>query len=87
MERTLLVCGKESLDAADFQSQYHPYDNSCLEKNSSETLNGLTLDEIEKQTIISTLKKYDYNLSQSALALGISRAALYRRIEKYGINI
>lgn len=87
VERTLLVCGKESLDAADFQSQYHPYDNSCLEKNSSETLNGLTLDEIERQTIISTLKKYDYNLSQSALALGISRAALYRRIEKYGINI
>lgn len=47
----------------------------------------MTLDEIEKQTILQTLKRHDNNLSQAAIALGISRGALYRRLEKYHICI
>lgn len=46
----------------------------------------MTLDEIERQTILQALERYKGNLSQVAMALGISRAALYRRLEKYGIS-
>lgn len=84
IERTVLVCGKDLLTAADFKSQYHP---SQTETATISNTQGLTLEELEKQTIIQTLEKYDNNLSQVAHALGISRAALYRRLEKYGINV
>lgn len=83
VERTLLVCGKDCLTAADFQSQYHPT-TGILE--SSVTLKGLTLEELEKQTILQALEAHGNNLTQAALSLGISRAALYRRLEKYGIS-
>ena len=46
----------------------------------------MTLDEIERQTILQALDYHKGNLSQVASALGISRAALYRRLEKYGIS-
>ena len=41
----------------------------------------MTLDEIERQTILQALERCKGNLSQVATALGISRAALYRRLE------
>ena len=47
---------------------------------------GHTLDEIEDQTIKKTMEKYDGNLTQVATTLGISRQALYRRLDKYGIK-
>ena len=46
-----------------------------------------TPDEIERQTILQALDRYKGNLSQVATALGISRAALYRRLEKYNITM
>jgi two-component system NtrC family response regulator len=46
----------------------------------------MTLDEIERGMIIKCLKHYEGNLSRVADALGLSRAALYRRLEKYGIE-
>ena len=84
VERTLLVSGKEILSADDFRSQHS---GNTLEIQNLNGFQGLTLDEIEKQTIIKSLEKYNNNISQVALALGVSRAALYRRLEKYGINI
>lgn len=47
---------------------------------------GRTLEEIEKRHISKTLKLHAGNIQKSALDLGISRAALYRRIEKYSIK-
>ena len=50
-------------------------------------LDGLTLEEIERATIEQALSQYKGNLSQVASVLGISRAALYRRLEKYDIHV
>ena len=44
---------------------------------------GLTLDEIEYIAIKKAYEKYNGNVSQMASALGLSRQALYRRMEKY----
>ncbi len=84
VERTILVSGKPLLTAADFDGQYH---HSEPQKASAHSLTGLTLDEIERQTILQALDRYKGNLSQVATALGISRAALYRRLEKYNITV
>ncbi|WP_346993267.1 sigma 54-interacting transcriptional regulator [Alteromonas gracilis] len=43
------------------------------------------LEDIEKQTISKALKAYRYNISHAAKALGLTRAALYRRMEKHGL--
>lgn len=45
-----------------------------------------TLDDIERQAILQTYQKFEGNISLMAEALGISRGALYRRMEKHGIN-
>ena len=48
-------------------------------------LEDLTLEDVEKILIQKALARYDGNVSQAAQALGLSRSALYRRLEKYGL--
>ncbi|WP_298073578.1 sigma-54 dependent transcriptional regulator [uncultured Bacteroides sp.] len=83
VERTLLVCGKDVLTAGDFRQQYHP---ACAPQAAPVPRQDMTLEEMERQTILQALEKHGNNLSQVAQALGISRAALYRRLEKYCIG-
>lgn len=86
VERTILVSGKSLLNAADFDAHYLHHDET-LKADSTASLTGLTLDEIEHRTILQTLERHKGNLSQVAISLGISRAALYRRLEKYKISL
>ena len=46
---------------------------------------AMTIDEIEHAMIEKSLRHHDGNISRVAESLGLSRAALYRRLEKYGI--
>lgn len=45
----------------------------------------LNLDRQEKQTVERALKKHHFNISLAATELGLSRGALYRRMEKHGL--
>jgi two-component system NtrC family response regulator len=83
LERTLLVSGKETLDAEDFKKQNVQPADALTSKN----MGSLTLDEIERQRIVQALEQYGGNISQVASALGLSRPALYRRIEKHNITL
>ena len=46
----------------------------------------MTLDEMEASMIRKAIAFYDGNISKVARALGLSRGALYRRMEKYEIS-
>jgi len=83
VERTILVSGKNLLDTADFESETGA---SALSQKISASTSGMTLDEAEKQRILHELEKYSGNITKVAVALGLSRAALYRRMEKYNIS-
>lgn len=48
-------------------------------------INDLRLETVEKNTILKVIDKNKGNISKSAKELGITRAALYRRLEKYGL--
>lgn len=85
VERTILVSGKLRIEATDFEVQYAK-PASPSERAALGSFAGMTLEEIERVTIEQAIGQYKGNLSQVASALGISRAALYRRIEKYGIH-
>jgi transcriptional regulator of acetoin/glycerol metabolism len=52
----------------------------------SNNADDFQLSDVEKNTIERVLCKNNYNISKSAEELGLSRAALYRRIEKYDLN-
>jgi len=46
---------------------------------------GLNLDQLEKQMIERALRVHHFNISLAATELGLSRGALYRRMEKHGL--
>ncbi|WP_133408499.1 sigma-54-dependent transcriptional regulator [Parashewanella tropica] len=46
-------------------------------------LNTFDLKEVEKQTVAAALAHYQGNVSKAAKALGLTRGALYRRLEKH----
>ena len=87
VERTILVSGKQILDASDFETQYQHTGETSQVASGVASLAGMTLDEIERRTILQTLEQCKGNLSQVASMLGISRAALYRSLEKYNITV
>jgi DNA-binding NtrC family response regulator len=47
--------------------------------------NELNLEQLEKSAISLALKKHRFNISHTAKELGLTRAALYRRMEKHGL--
>ncbi|HST37587.1 MAG TPA: sigma-54 dependent transcriptional regulator [Allosphingosinicella sp.] len=48
-------------------------------------LSDLNLERAEKQMVEEALKKHSYNISLAAAELGLTRASLYRRMEKHGL--
>lgn len=55
------------------------------EKRAAQRNETVTLDDLEREAIVKALRACDGNLSTAAQRLGITRQALYRRIEKYGL--
>ena len=45
----------------------------------------MPLDEMEKLMVNKAIEKHKGNISRAATELGLTRAALYRRIEKFGL--
>lgn len=83
IERTILISGKTRIDESELVRQ----NKNIQEIKANTSLAGLTLDEVEKRSILQAMEKYSGNISKVAKTLGISRAALYRRMEKYGIQM
>jgi transcriptional regulator of acetoin/glycerol metabolism len=46
---------------------------------------ALNLEELERRAIVRALAVYDGNVSHAAAALGLTRPALYRRMERHGL--
>jgi len=54
-------------------------------ENPSEGVDNLNLDEVEKNVILKAVNKHSGNISKAAKELGLTRASLYRRLEKHGL--
>ena len=80
VERTLLVSINNPLQVSDFEQQIQG-----TKSFSSIETEGLTLDEMERLAIEKAYEKFHGNVSQMAASLGLTRQALYRRMEKYKI--
>jgi DNA-binding NtrC family response regulator len=86
VERTLLITERNVLEADDFRTtaEMEPRDAG---RDTLPAVGSMTMDEIEKAMILKSLKHHAGNISKVAEALGLSRAALYRRFEKYEIHV
>jgi DNA-binding NtrC family response regulator len=85
VERTALVTSHDLLDVGDFQAQYQVMPKSC-DATSLPAVGTITIDELEKLMIKKAMELHGDNLSEVARSLGLSRGALYRRLEKYGLS-
>ncbi len=54
-------------------------------REAPQRLEEMSLEDVEATLIRKALARYSGNISQAAEALGLSRSALYRRLQKYGI--
>ncbi|MBU2278990.1 MAG: sigma-54 dependent transcriptional regulator [Gammaproteobacteria bacterium] len=87
LERTLLLASaegdKQQLEQQDFISAMA----DSAPTGHAASIQGLTLDEVEKQLIEQALEQFQGNLSRVAKQLGLSRTALYRRLEKHQLHV
>jgi DNA-binding NtrC family response regulator len=86
VERAVLVCGHDVLDVADFKTTA-AMEPSERHRDSLPAVGTMTMDEIEKAMIVKSVKFHGGNITKVAESLGLSRAALYRRFEKYGLTM
>lgn len=77
LERAVILCEDEIISPSDFQFP---------QLAAGQTAITLNLDDNEKRLITEALEKYRGNISKAAQALGLTRAALYRRMEKHQIE-
>ena len=75
IERAVLMCRSEQIQPSDLG----------LQRPASQNLEELSLEAVESILIRKALQRFKGNVSQAAEALGLSRGALYRRMEKYGL--
>jgi len=80
----VLVRGGRALDVDDFIAVRDVAARAPAEEALPEP-GTMSLDEIERAMIVRCMRHYEGNVSRAAEALGLSRAALYRRLEKHGI--
>jgi DNA-binding NtrC family response regulator len=76
LERAILMCRSNEIQSADLGLNLRP---------QAQNLEELSLEAVESTLIRKALQRYQGNVSQAAEALGLSRGALYRRMEKYGL--
>lgn len=81
MERVLFTCKKEVIDTAELMLT--GADNGNAESLDDPTL---SLDEIEKKSLIKRLAFHRGNASETAKSLGLSRSGYYRRLSKYELD-
>jgi DNA-binding NtrC family response regulator len=86
LERAVLVLDGDVLEVEDLRALSDLDSRSARDPNALPSPGSMTLDEMEKAMIVKCLRHYEGNVTRVAEALGLSRAALYRRFEKYGLE-
>jgi DNA-binding NtrC family response regulator len=78
VERAVLVSNGDLIRVSDLGLR--------VGKETTQRLEDLSLEEVESLLVRKAIDRCGGNISQAADALGLSRSALYRRLQKYGIG-
>ena len=77
IERAVLMSQGEMVRAGDFWLS--------AGRESGTRLEDMSLEEVERVLIQKALARFEGNVSRAAETLGLSRSALYRRLQRYGL--
>jgi len=77
LERAVLMCRTDQIQPGDLGLN--------TQRGQAQNLEELSLEAVESILIRKALQRFQGNVSLAAEALGLSRGALYRRMEKYGL--
>lgn len=77
IERAVIMADSNTLQESDFL-----FNRKGGSTTESDTLN---LDDVEKAAVLKAIQLHNGNISKAADELGLTRASLYRRMEKYGL--
>lgn len=80
VERALILSEGPLLEAEDFT-----LGSVGVPEAGKESADTTNLDELEREAVARALKDHKRNISRAAAALGVTRASLYRRMQKYGL--
>jgi DNA-binding NtrC family response regulator len=80
IERAVLMTTAETVSAMDLALQ------TTSAAQLSAGLEEMSLEDAERLLIKKALSRFDGNANRAAEALGLSRSALYRRLQKYGLS-
>jgi len=79
VERGVLLSGEALVKSSDLGLR-------TAGSGAAARLEDMSLEEVERHLIQRTLNRHAGNVSQTARALGLSRSAMYRRLQKYGLE-
>ncbi len=79
IERAIIMSDSQALMPDDFFFLVQKADSG------QDTSDNLNLDDVEKNVILKAINKHSGNISKAAKELGLTRASLYRRLEKHGL--
>jgi two-component system, NtrC family, response regulator HydG len=77
IERAVIMADSPTPQESDFL-----FNRKGSDESSTDSLN---LDEVEKAAVVKAIQLHNGNISKAAEELGLTRASLYRRMEKYGL--
>lgn len=77
LQRAVLMAKSEQLSSADLGLQPR--------RDGAGRIEDMSLDDVERFLIKKALEKNDGNVTEAARALGLSRSAMYRRLQKHGL--
>jgi DNA-binding NtrC family response regulator len=77
IERAVLLAQGDTIQAGDM---------NLRARTAAQRLEDLSLEQVEALLIRKAMARYEGNVSRAASALGLSRSALYRRLDRYGIK-
>ena len=85
-ERAVILADGDSFSVEDFSlSRTAPAARASAPAPAPVATDDLNLERAEKHMVEQALKKHSYNISLAAAELGLTRASLYRRMEKHGL--
>ncbi|MCJ7686724.1 MAG: sigma-54 dependent transcriptional regulator, partial [Desulfobacteraceae bacterium] len=90
--RAVILCKEHNINTGDLPEKIRILNNepsSLYEEGLIRSIpeQGLKIKEMERELILKTIEKCEGNKSLTANLLGISRKALYEKIERHGIGI
>lgn len=85
IERAVILSESGRFETGDFQIEDKPARVKARDDELPDGHVELNLEKLERRAIEQALKRFRYNISHAARELGLTRAALYRRMEKHGL--